>query len=119
MSMPLEAKELLHPAPGSAAEHRLRVQRAAEERAAVRSGELAAQASPMNDVEERIRIWERLHALRLPSGADHVLVKVIAAQTRSTVGQVHKEQQRRAAQARGLNASVVDAGGVSEHLPPQ
>jgi hypothetical protein len=72
------------------------VQIAAQERAALRDSELEAQASPVRDPRERIEIWERLHALRLPRAHGHVLVKVIARQTRLTIGQVHEEQQRRA-----------------------
>lgn len=79
----------------SVAEHRLRVQRAEEEQAAIRASELAAQVSPANDAEKRIRIWEQRHALRLPRSSGHVLVKVIATQTRLTVGDVHEEQRRR------------------------
>jgi hypothetical protein len=78
------------------AEHRRRVQQDADERAAQRGVELESQASPMKDAQERIVIWERLHALRLPRAAGHVLVKVIAKQTRLTVAEVREEQQRRA-----------------------
>jgi hypothetical protein len=42
--------------------------------------------------------------LHLPAAPGHVLVKVIAKQTRLTVGQVHEEQQRRAG-ARTVEAS--------------
>jgi hypothetical protein len=79
-----------------ATEHRRKVQQAADERAAERDGELESQASPMKDPEERIRIWERLHALRLPRAPGHVLVQVIAKRTGLTVGQVQEEQRRRA-----------------------
>lgn len=82
--------------PGGAEEHRRRVREAAGELAAQRDSEIESQASPMKDPQERIGIWERLHALRLPRGPGHVLVKVIARQTRLTVGQVQEEQQRRA-----------------------
>src|SRR5262245_39800596 len=81
---------------GSAEEHRLRVQRAAAERAALRDVEVESQASPAKDPRERIEIWERLHALQLPRAHGHVLIRVIARQTRLTVAQVHEEQQRRA-----------------------
>jgi hypothetical protein len=88
--------DVLSAVPGSVAERRLIVQRAEQERAAMRHGELEAQASPVREPQERIQIWERLHALSLPRKPDHVLVKVIARQTRLTVAQVHEEQQRRA-----------------------
>jgi hypothetical protein len=83
-------------APGGAVEHRRRVQQAASNRAAERDSELESQASPMKDPQERIGIWERLHALRLPPAPGHVLVKVIAKGTGLTMGQVREEQQRRA-----------------------
>ncbi len=89
-------EEGLHSTAASAGEHRRRVQEADQERAALRADELASQASPMHNAEERIRIWERLHALRLPRNSSHVLVKVIATQTHLSVDQVHEEQRRRA-----------------------
>jgi hypothetical protein len=88
--------ELLSAPPGSAADFRQQAERAAQERAAQRGSELEAQASPAKDPRERIEIWERLHALRLPRALGHVLIKVIAKQTGLTVGQVRDEQQRRA-----------------------
>jgi len=82
---------------GTPAEYRLQVQRAQQERAAQRDSELEDQVSPTKDPSERIVTWERLHALRLPRAHDHLLVKVIATQTRLTVAQVHEEQRRRVA----------------------
>ncbi|HJY37638.1 MAG TPA: hypothetical protein VJ299_09240 [Steroidobacteraceae bacterium] len=86
----------MHAPPSNAGEHRRRVQQEVAERAAYRDSELESQASPVKDPQERIVIWERLHALRLPKAPGHVLVRVIAKQTRLTVSQVHEEQQRRA-----------------------
>ena len=91
--------EVLHTfGPATSGEHRRRMQQAELDRAALRADELAEQVSPMKHAEERIRIWERLHALRLPRISSHVLVRVIATQTHLTIGQVHEEQQRRAAE---------------------
>jgi len=81
--------------PTTSGEYRRKIREAEQERAALRADELASQVSPMKDAEARIRIWERLHALRLPRSSNHVLVRVIAAQTRLTVGEVHEEQRRR------------------------
>jgi hypothetical protein len=81
---------------GGAVEHRRKVQQESAERAALRDSELESQVSPVRNPQERISIWERLHALRLPTAPEHVLVKVIAKQTRLTVSQVQEEQQRRA-----------------------
>ena len=120
MAMPPESKELLYALPGSAAEHRLRIQHAAEDRAALRTSELAAQVSPMNDIEERIRIWERLHALRLPRTEGHALVGVIATQTCLTVSQVREEQKRRAAVAARSKTSQRQSSAVAstDAVPP-
>ena len=81
--------------PTTSGEYRRKVREAEQERAALRADELASQVSPTKDAEARIRIWERLHALRLPRSSSHVLVRVIAAQTRLTIGEVHEEQRRR------------------------
>jgi hypothetical protein len=81
--------------PSNGGEYRRKIREAEQQRAALRAGELASQVSPTKDAEERIRIWERLHALRLPRSSGHVLVRVIATQTRLTVGQVNEEQRRR------------------------
>lgn len=96
MVVPRPPYELICAPPGSAADFRQQIERAAQERAAQRDSELEAQASPARDPRERIEIWERLHALRLPRAHGHALVRVIATQTGLTIGQVHEEQQRRA-----------------------
>lgn len=83
--------------PGSVADFRLQVQRAEQERAAVRESELEAQVSPVKNARERIEIWERLHALQLPRSSSHLLLTVIAKQTQLTIGEVHEEQIRRGA----------------------
>ncbi|WP_129780401.1 hypothetical protein [Peristeroidobacter soli] len=94
-----ESFDLVANVPGSVAEFRLRVERAQQERVALRESELEAQASPVKDPRERIEIWERLHALRLPRTSNHLLLAVIAKQTQLTLGQVQEEQVRRAAVA--------------------
>lgn len=91
--------------PSSPGEYRLQIQRAQQERAALRDSELEDQASPVKGPRERIETWERLHALRLPRTPDHLLLKVIATQTGLTVAQVHEEQRRRV--ARPLPLGVV------------
>lgn len=73
-----------------------RLLREQEERAEKRRLELAEQRSDLNPPEVRIRTWERIHGLRLPSDPDHPIVDVIAVSTRLTIEEVHKEQQLRA-----------------------
>jgi hypothetical protein len=92
---------------GSIADRRAQIEREQQERAAVRREEIAAQSSPYNEPAERIRLWEKLHALQLPRSAAHRLLHVIAAQTDLSIHQVREEQQRRAA------PSTAPAGGTS------
>jgi len=76
--------------------------RAEEERVYARRLELESQSSTLNDAPERIRIWERLHALRLPVSSMHPLVAVIAQQTHLEIRDITEEQKRR----RAANAPV-------------
>jgi hypothetical protein len=82
--------------PTNAADFREAVKKEQESRRQQREVTLAAQASPGATAYERIRVWEQLHALRLPSAPNHSLVQVIADQTRLTITQIHQEQERRA-----------------------
>ena len=66
-----------------------------EERQEARRSALAEQVSIHHSARERIDIWERLHALRLPSQPSHPLLKVIAKQTSLSVQDIVQEQQRR------------------------
>jgi hypothetical protein len=91
-------------------DRRAAVQREELERATERKEQLASQSSPLHGPEDRIRIWERLHALSLPRSATHKLVRVIATQTELSVQQVQDEQRRRAA-ARDAGQSITPAVG--------
>jgi len=77
-------------------DRRAAVQRETAERAAERVERIASQSSPLYSPADRISIWERLHALTLPTSSTHRLVRVIATQTELSVLQVQEEQQRRA-----------------------
>lgn len=70
--------------------------RQAQERAAHRQTQIDAQTSPLYAPHERIRLWEKLHAVNLPRAAEHKLLHLIAEQTGLTLRQVQDEQQRRA-----------------------
>jgi hypothetical protein len=80
----------------TAIERRAQALHAAELRTQERARQLEQQCSPMLSAEERIRLWEQLHALRLPRSGTHKLVELIATQTDLSLPQVHAEQQRRA-----------------------
>jgi len=94
------------------ADRRAAVQLADLERAEARLREIESQTSFVHSPEERIRIWERLHALSLPKGATHPLVAVIAAQTNLTAGDIVEEQQRRRRPAQPAAALPSDPAAV-------
>lgn len=83
----------------TAADTRTQIERRQKELAAERQRQIALQSSPSSDPDERIRLWEKLHALRLPKSSTHTLLRVIAEQTNLTLQQVLNAQQRRAAPA--------------------
>ena len=55
----------------------------------------AEQVSESSGPDQRIRVWERVHALALPTNPEHPLINVIAAGTNLTVDDVRGEQRRR------------------------
>ena len=67
------------------------------ERLEKRRQELVEQRSALNPPEVRIRTWERIHQLRMPSDPAHPILQVIAVSTRLTLEEVREEQRRRAA----------------------
>ena len=87
-------------------DHRVAVLRADQEREHARRRELELQASPGTDPQERIKIWERLHAVRLPVAESHPLVIVIANQTQLKVRDIKEEQRRRRVHAEGGTTST-------------
>ena len=74
-----------------------RLAREEYERSEKRRQELAQQRSELNPPEVRIRTWERIHQLRMPSDPAHPILDVIAISTRLTLEEVRKEQRMRAA----------------------
>ena len=73
------------------------------ERAEKRRLELEEQRSDLNPPGVRIRTWERIHALRLPSDPAHPILDVIAVSTRLTLEEVREEQRSRAARVANIN----------------
>jgi hypothetical protein len=66
-----------------------------QERAELKRAELAEQRSALNCAELRIRAWERVHGLRMPSDSKHPILEAIAAATQLTLADVHTEQRLR------------------------
>jgi len=69
------------------------------ERARQRRLDLDEQRSSLNSPEARIRIWEKLHGLRVPSALGHPILDVIAIATRLTLEEVQEEQRARLARS--------------------
>jgi hypothetical protein len=82
---------------GDLADRRAQIEQQNQERAAERQQQIALQSSPLSGPEERIRLWEKLHALNLPRSSKHKLLGVIAEQTNLSIQDVLDAQQRRAA----------------------
>jgi hypothetical protein len=80
----------------SLADHRARLaleESNARERRRIAAAEQVAESS---GPDQRIRVWERVHALTLPVNPEHPLIRVIAAGTNLSVADVRGEQRRRA-----------------------
>lgn len=65
------------------------------EREKRRSQQLAEQSSDLNPPGLRIRVWEQMHGLRMPSDPEHPILDVIALGTRLTLSEVQHEQSLR------------------------
>jgi hypothetical protein len=76
-------------------DYRARLALEEEERAQRRRLDLDEQRSHLNPPNVRIRAWEKVHGLRLPSDASHAILDVIAADTGLTLAEVLEEQQAR------------------------
>jgi uncharacterized protein YbjT (DUF2867 family) len=77
-------------------DYRARLVRQQAEAAERRRVDLAEQSSRLKTAEERIRIWERIHEVKLPKDPMHRLVVIIATNTGLSNSDVRDEQQRRA-----------------------
>jgi hypothetical protein len=73
------------------------------ERSERRRQELAEQRSDSNPPDVRIRMWEKVHQLRLPSDPAHPILDVIAVSTRLTIAEVREEQRTRAGRTADKN----------------
>jgi hypothetical protein len=68
---------------------------AARERAEQRERNLAESRADCNAPAERIRAWEKLCGLRLPTDPEHPVLLVIAMSTRLSVDEVREQQLAR------------------------
>jgi len=84
----LSAVELL-------ADHRKRLALEEEERERKRSKQFEELRSEVISVPIRIRAWEKMHGLRLPSDTAHPILRVIASTTGISLACLREEQQAR------------------------
>lgn len=57
--------------------------------------DVAEQTAELNVPGVRIRAWEQVHALRMPSGAEHPILQQIANMTHLSLADIHEEQRMR------------------------
>jgi hypothetical protein len=67
------------------------------ERAELKRMDLETQWSPLNSADLRIRAWESVHRLSMPSDPNHPVLVAIATATRLTLVDVQNEQRLRSA----------------------
>ena len=81
--------------PGLLGDRRAQFAQEQQVRMLERQQQRALLSSPLRSADERIQLWERLHALALPSSPTHKLLSIIAQQTDMVLAQVLEVQQRR------------------------
>ena len=77
------------------AEHRARAAVEEEERLTNRSRQFEELRAEFNSVSVRIRAWEKLHGLRLPTDPAHPVLDAIASVTGIPLAALREEQQTR------------------------
>jgi hypothetical protein len=79
---------------GSLADRRAQVEHEQQQRLQERQQQIALLTSRLSTPEERIRLWEKLHALTLPRSPTHKLLRIIAEHTELSLEQVLEVQRR-------------------------
>ena len=82
---------------GSLADRRKKFEQEQQQRLEERKQQVALLSSPLSSADERIQLWEKLHALALPRSPTHKLLPIIAQQTAIALAEVLEVQQRRSA----------------------
>jgi len=77
------------------ADHRERLALEEKERLRKRTSQFEELRSEVNSVPARVRAWEKMHGLRLPSDPAHPILRVIASDTGISLGCLREEQQAR------------------------
>jgi hypothetical protein len=77
-------------------DHRARLERARLEFEQQRQRSLTDQQDPANTPDVRVRIWEKLHQVRLPRDPAHAILATVARETGLDLGEVLEVQRLRA-----------------------
>jgi hypothetical protein len=80
-------------------DYRARAERGRLEAEQQRERALTDQRDPQNAPETRVRIWEKLHQVRLPKDPTHPILQVVATQTLLAISEVREVQSQRAGAA--------------------
>jgi hypothetical protein len=80
--------------------HRAQIAVEAEQRAQEKRVQLEELHSITHAPDVRIRLWEKVHGLRLPLDPEHPVLHCVASSTRLTLAQVQDEQLARKARRR-------------------
>jgi hypothetical protein len=94
-------------------DYRTRMAVQEEARAQQRRLDLAEQCSDANPPEARIRTWEKLHGLRMPSDPGHPILDIIAIHTRLRAREVQAVQAERSRRAPNAASTVPIAPDTS------
>ena len=77
-------------------DRRARLELAQLEAAERRTQALIDQRSPANTPEMRVRVWEKLHQVRLPRDPEHAVLVIVAQQTGMDLAEIQEVQRQRA-----------------------
>jgi hypothetical protein len=77
-------------------DRRARLELAQLEAAERRTQALIDQRSPANSPEMRVRVWEKLHQVRLPRDPEHAVLVIVAQQTGMDLAEIQEVQRQRA-----------------------
>jgi hypothetical protein len=77
------------------ADHRERLALEEKERAKKRTSQFEELRSEVHSVPVRIRAWEKMHGLRLPSDPNHPILRVIMSTTGISLACLREEQRAR------------------------
>jgi hypothetical protein len=101
-------------------DYRARLAMEEEARVQQRRLDLAEQSSAANAPEARIRAWEKVHGLRMPSKLEHAILDVIALDTRlglSAVQDVQTARKQRTEKAASTALLAEEIPDLAEEIP--